>query len=85
MVVIHRFGNDMRGYRAVGSFKDKNKTQKFNIEIAAEDLDSAKEKALSTLGSRHKLKRWEIDLESVTELTNEEITDSVVTYMVGEK
>jgi large subunit ribosomal protein LX len=78
-------GLDMKGYRAAGSFKDNNKTQRFSIEIAAEDADKAKEKVLSTLGSRHKLKRWEIKLDEVSEIAVEEITDPVVTYLVGEE
>ena len=75
----------MRGFRATGSFKDNNKKQRFSVEIAAEDAEGAKEKVLSTLGSRHKLKRWEISLEGVEEIPNEEITDPVVTFLVGEE
>ena len=74
----------MKGFRINGSFKDVRKEQVFSIEIAAEDNDKAKEYALSTLGSRHKLKRWEITINEIVELANDDIVDPLVKYQVGE-
>lgn len=73
----------MKGFRIVGSFKDTRSIQNFSVEIAGEDEAAARERALSTLGSRHKLKRWEITIDSVTELKPEEVTDSLVQYQIG--
>lgn len=75
----------MKAFRINGSYKDARHEQKFSIEIAAEDADAAKEKTLSTLGSRHKLKRWEISVTDITELKPSDVTDTLVRYQVGEK
>lgn len=75
----------MKGFRAKGSFKDKRKMQDFTVEVAAENADAAKEKVLSNLGSRHKLKRWEINITELTELAPADITDRLVQHEVGEK
>jgi len=74
----------MKGFRINGSFKDVRHEQVFSIEIAAADKDAANECALSTLGSRHKLKRWEITINEIVELANDDIADPLVKYQVGE-
>lgn len=74
---------NMKGFRVVGSFKDvRQGKQPYTVEVAADSEDAAKEQVLSTLGSRHKLKRWEINIDAVTELANEDIVDPVVKYKV---
>ena len=73
----------MKGFRAKGSFKDTRNMQVFTVEVAAENEDAAKEKVLSNLGSRHKLKRWEITIDEVKELAPGDITDRLVEYEVG--
>jgi len=74
----------MKGFRAKGSFKDVRNRQDFTVEVAAENADAAKEKVLSNLGSRHKLKRWEISIDELTELAPGDITDRLVQHEVGE-
>ncbi|MDD4245028.1 MAG: 50S ribosomal protein L18Ae [Candidatus Methanomethylophilaceae archaeon] len=76
----------MKGFRIKGSFNDArqpNGKQVFSIEIAAEDKDSATEQILSILGSKHRLKRWEIALDSMEEITASEAKDHVVQYKLG--
>ncbi len=73
----------MKGFSVTGAFKDvRQGMQPYTIEVAAENEDAAKEQILSTIGSRHKCKRWEIKIDSVKELSNEDITDPVVKYKV---
>ena len=73
----------MIGFRIAGSFRDvRQGMQPFNVEVAAENADAAKEQIVSTLGSRHKVKRWEIKVDSITEIPNDEITDHTVRYKV---
>ena len=73
----------MKGFRVTGSFKDARAgKQPFSVEVADEDVDKANEQILSTLGSRHKLKRWEIFIDEIVEISNEEIKDPVVKYKV---
>ena len=52
--------------------------------MAAADKAAVEEKALSTLGSQHKLKRWEINISEIVEIKPEDVTDSVVRYQIGE-
>jgi len=73
----------MKGFRAKGSFKDKRNRQDFTVEVAAENADAAKERVLSNLGSRHKLKRWEITIDEIVELAPADITDRLVQHEVG--
>lgn len=73
----------MKAFRVVGSYADTRRKQPFSIEVSAEDEEAVRERVLSTLGSKHRLKRWEIDITEVTELSPDQITDHVVKYEVG--
>ena len=73
----------MKGFQVTGSFDDVRQGQQpFCVEIAAEDDATAKEKIVSTFGSRHKVKRWQITIAEIKELANDAITDPVVKYEV---
>ncbi|MCQ2053303.1 MAG: 50S ribosomal protein L18a [archaeon] len=74
----------MKGFRISGSFDDARQGQQsFCIEVAAENDIEAKEQTISTLGSRHKLKRWQITIKEIKELTNDEVIDHVVKYKIS--
>jgi len=73
----------MKAFRVVGSFADPRKRQPFSIEMAAVDEAAVKERALSTLGSKHRLKRREIDITEITELTPDQVTNPIVKYEIG--
>lgn len=76
----------MRAFRVIGSFKiDKRKWQDFNFEVAAEDVEGATDKVLSTLGSRHRLNRKEIQIKDISEISGDDISDLTVKYMVEGK
>lgn len=75
----------MKGFQVTGSFADERQEkgrQLFNVEVAAEDEAAAKEQITSTIGSKHKIKRWQIEITNVKELAAEEITDHIVKYKV---
>jgi len=75
----------MKAYRVTGSYDDpRQKQQAFSVEMAAEDEAAVKEKALSTIGSKHKLKRWQITIANVEEIPAGEVTNHVVKYQIGE-
>lgn len=77
----------MKAFRVTGSFADPRqdkRRQVFSVEMSAEDETSVREKALSTFGSKHKLKRWEIDITSVEEIPADQVTNHVVKYDIGE-
>ena len=74
----------MKGFRITGSFADARQGQQpFCVEVAAEDEAAAKEQIVSTFGSRHKLKRWQINITEIKELEADEVTDHVVKYKIG--
>ena len=75
----------MKAFLITGAYADpRMKQQPFSIEMAAEDEAAVKEKALSTIGSKHKLKRWQINIKEIKELSPEEVTNHVVKYQIGE-
>ena len=76
----------MKAFRVKGDFKDERQgRQPFTVEVAAENKESAEEQVLSTLGSRHKVKRWEISIESIEEVADDDIESPVVKYKVTGK
>ena len=75
----------MKAFLISGTYADPRQIQQpFAIEMAADDEAAVKEKALSTIGSKHKLKRWQINIAEVKELSAEEVTNHVVKYQSGE-
>ncbi len=75
----------MKAFRITGSYADERYgKQPFSVEMAAEDSEAVKEKAYSTIGSKHKLKRWQIDIAEVAELSADQVTNHVVKYQIGE-
>ena len=73
----------MKAFLVTGHFADPRKEQPFSIEMAAEDEAAVREKTLSTIGSRHKMKRWQITITDVKELRADQVTDHVVKYQIG--
>jgi len=73
----------MKAFRVVGSYADPRKRQPFSIEVSAENEEAVREKVLSVLGSKHRLKRREIEINEVTELSSDQITNNVVKHEVG--
>ena len=73
----------MKAFLVTGHFADPRKEQPFSIEMAAEDEAAVREKTLSTIGSRHKMKRWQITITDIKELSADQVTDHVVKYQIG--
>ena len=73
----------MKAFLVTGHFADPRKEQPFSIEMAAEDEAAVREKTLSTIGSRHRMKRWQITITAVKELPADQVTDHVVKYQIG--
>ncbi|SDK38492.1 50S ribosomal protein L18Ae [Natronorubrum texcoconense] len=57
----------MSQFTVTGRFKNRDGFAEFETTIDAENENVAREHALSQLGSQHRLKRTEIDLEEVVE------------------
>ncbi len=58
----------VKTYEISGRMKIKNRWNKFSMTIRALKPEHAIEKVFSLLGSRHKLKRFDIEIEEVREL-----------------
>lgn len=73
----------MKGFRVIGSFADDRQGQQtFSVEVAAENEEAAKEQIVSTMGSRHKVKRWQIKISDIKEVPNDQIENHIVKYKV---
>ncbi|ELY36477.1 50S ribosomal protein L18Ae [Natronorubrum tibetense] len=57
----------MSQFTVTGRFKNRDGFAEFETTIDAQNENVAREHALSQLGSQHRLKRTEIDLEEVVE------------------
>ncbi len=75
----------MKAFLISGTYADPRQVQQpFAVEMAADDEAAVREKAISTIGSKHKLKRWQINITAVKELSADEVTNHVVKYQIGE-
>ncbi len=75
----------MKAFRVTGTYADPRQIrQPFSVEMAAEDEATVREKAVSTIGSKHKLKRWQIDITDVSEIPADQVVNHVVKYQIGE-
>ena len=69
-------------FRITGSFKQRRETSPFSKELCALTEDQAKERLFSEFGSRNRLKRQQIHIKEITEISREEITDPFVKKLV---
>ena len=73
----------MIAYLITGTFDDPRKKQPFSIEMAAENEDAVREKVYCTIGSRHKMERRQIHIDSVKEIPADQVENHVVKYQIG--
>jgi len=76
---------EMKAYRVKGEFLMKNVWQPFSKEVVGKSKKEAREKILSIMGGRHKVKRRFIKIESIEEIQKDEIEDPVVKYILERK
>jgi large subunit ribosomal protein LX len=74
----------MKAFKVTGSFQMGRAFQNFTKEVLSKDKNGATEFILSDIGSKHKVKRWQINITEVKELKPDEITDSIISYKLGE-
>jgi len=76
----------MKAFKIEGEFLMGDRWQKFRLETASKDEDSAIEQLLSDIGGRHGTKRKNIKVESVTEIKPDEVESPLVREeLEGEK
>ncbi|UCG90794.1 MAG: 50S ribosomal protein L18a [Candidatus Heimdallarchaeota archaeon] len=69
-------------FRISGSFKQRRETTSFSKELCALTEEQAKDKLFSEFGSRNRLKRRQIRIISIDEISPKEITDPFVQKLV---
>ncbi|MFO8110007.1 MAG: 50S ribosomal protein L18Ae [Thermoplasmata archaeon] len=75
----------MKAYKVTGSFKMGRVWQKFSKEFTGESEDIVREKTLSVIGSKHRTKRTNININSIDEMDAEEVQDLVVRDILKEE
>jgi large subunit ribosomal protein LX len=71
-------------FRVKGEFPMGARMQPFTKELASTGPDSVREKLLSEIGSKHKVKRAKILIHSIEEIPPEDAEDPSVKFVVGE-
>jgi large subunit ribosomal protein LX len=70
-------------WRASGAYKKRKRTFTFSRELLGEKESHVREKVLSDLGSRHRVKRKDIDIAELKEIKPEEVTDLNLRKILG--
>ncbi len=68
----------MNVFRVTGKFLMGRAVNPFTIEAIGSDEADAKNRVLSTLGSKHRVNRHQITIESATKIGNDDVTNPVV-------
>lgn len=68
----------MKAFRAIGAFRAGKRYQPFTIDLIAEDEQGATERLLSNLGSRHRVTRRFVKIDTLAEINPSESTSPVV-------
>ena len=70
-------------WRASGDYKKKKRRFIFSRELLGEKEAHIREKILSELGSRHRVKRKQINITEIIEIKPEEVTDLDLRKILG--
>ena len=73
----------MKAFKVTGNFRMGRKSQNFSKEVLSNDKKGATEQILSDLGSKHKVKRYDISITEIVELKAEDVTDSIISHKMG--
>jgi large subunit ribosomal protein LX len=58
----------MKAFRAQGTFRVGKNDQPFTVDVVAEDEDDARHRTLSNFGSRHRVPRRFVNIETLEEI-----------------
>jgi len=68
----------MKVFRVNGTFRMGRNLQKFTKEVLEESEGSAEEKVLSIIGSKHRVKRTNIDIKEIKEIPEDEVENQYI-------
>jgi large subunit ribosomal protein LX len=69
-------------FRIGGSFKQRKNTTSFTKEYLALTEENAKAKLYSQLGSKNRLKRGQIKIQKIEEITRDEVKDPLIEKII---
>lgn len=72
----------MKVFRVIGEINKPNLETSFNKEVIAEKKEHAIEKVYAELGSKHRVKRFQIKLISIKEVPVENIEDLLLKKLI---
>ena len=72
----------MKVFRVTGEINKPNLVTPFSKEILAEKKEHAVEKVYTDIGSKHRVKRFQIKIEAAVEVSTEEIENIVLKKIV---
>ncbi|MBN2228087.1 MAG: 50S ribosomal protein L18a [Candidatus Thorarchaeota archaeon] len=70
-------------WRVSGEYKKKKRKFRFSRELLADKEAHVRERIMSELGSRHKVRRIEISINEIKELKPEEVTNLDLRRILG--
>ncbi|WP_455143337.1 50S ribosomal protein L18Ae [Candidatus Hodarchaeum mangrovi] len=70
-------------FRISGSFKKKKQLSNFSKEFCALTEEQAREKLFTELGSRNRLKRRQIRIDSILKITPQEVTNPFIQKLIS--
>ncbi len=70
-------------WRAVGTYKKRGRTFRFSKEMIFAKESHVKEKVMSELGSRHRVKRKDISITKVEEIRPEDVSSLELRKLLG--
>jgi len=85
MLTAKKSKTTKNAYMVSGNFKKGKNTQSFTKEVIAANKQNAKEYLLSIIGSKHRVKRREITIIKIEELSLDKVSDPIIKYQIGGK
>ena len=73
--------SEVKVFRVIGEIKKPNFETEFRKEVRAMNPEDAVEKVYTLLGSKHRVKRYQMNISKVEELKPEEIENILVRKM----
>lgn len=70
-------------YKVTGSFKKGKKNQPFTKEILMDNKKNVEEYVYSILGSKHRVKRKEITITKIEEISSDKVTNPIIKQQIG--
>lgn len=76
--------SEVKTFRVTGRILKPNFKTVFRKEIRAVDEEDAIEEVYKVLGSKHRVKRFHIKIESVEEISPDEVEDPAIQRLISE-